>query len=324
MGDEQNRGLNWKQILATAVVTGLVGVSTGMILFFFQQRQPKLSYQVADTIPFMGDKERLAIHNIVVKNSGKELVKNVDCSISLSPSKIKEKRISADSSLKYNDSVAGSTYTFHVDNLNPEEKITVSILSSSNNEIPQRPTISLRGEGVKGEEATDKDKKSIWESPISTAMISAYAVVLVLYTVFRLFVRRSHVFDDGPLHQEEQNKILAYLFGLHGLTSEAEIYLQKTQDSAYWSEADRIAATAIKANDAHLSETLKKVLIMLLKYGDISPTSIGVIHYNIARICMALDQSEESQEHLVAARKTIPKLLEKRLQLDPLFMTNNK
>jgi hypothetical protein len=114
------------------------------------------------------------------------------------------------------------------------------------------------------------------------------------------------------------------LFGLRGLTSEAEIYLQKAQESAYWSEADRIAASAITEGDPKEIEIRKQVLIDLLKYANIASSSTGIIHYNIARISKVQNQNKESEEHLAEARKTIPKLLEKRLQLDPVFMTNNK
>ena len=132
-----------------------------MLLFYFQQRQPNLSYQVADTIPFMGDKEKLAIHNIVIRNGGKAFVKNVDCIISVSPAGVKEKRVSSEPSLKYSDSVNGSNYTIHIDNINPEERVTISILSSGQNEIPKKPNVSLRSEGFIGKESVEPDKTSV-------------------------------------------------------------------------------------------------------------------------------------------------------------------
>ena len=95
MNEAEDRRINLKQILVTAIVTGIVGVATGMLLFHFQQREPRLTYEVKESLPFIGDKEQLSIHYVVVLNGGKKIVSGVDCHISVSPATVKELRGSA-------------------------------------------------------------------------------------------------------------------------------------------------------------------------------------------------------------------------------------
>ena len=58
---EESR-INWKQIVLTAMITGIIAVITGIILYYFQKREPELTYSLSETIPFQGDKEALAIY----------------------------------------------------------------------------------------------------------------------------------------------------------------------------------------------------------------------------------------------------------------------
>ena len=68
--------------------------------------------------------------------------------------------------------------------------------------------------------------------------------------------------------------------------------------------------------------TFKHVSIDLIEYARMASSSAGIVHYNIARISKVQNQDKECEDHLES--HTIPKLLEKRLQLDPVFMTNDK
>ena len=96
----QESSLNWKQIIFTAVITGVIVIVTGMILFFLQSSAPKLTYTLLDTIPFEGHEETLAIQHILLENEGNKIVEDVSFVLNVSPSKIKKHRISGASALK--------------------------------------------------------------------------------------------------------------------------------------------------------------------------------------------------------------------------------
>lgn len=316
--------LNWKPVMATAVVTGIVAVATGMILFSFQTRRPRLTYTLSETIPFQGDDETLAIHHVVIRNEGSRSVDDVDFHISVSPANVKEHRITGATVLDYTETLSEQSYRVHFTNLNPQESITVSILASSMEKIGMHPAVALRGKGVGGSESRqDGRKKSSWiYNPIIPAIFSAYSALFALVVLRK---RRPSTFQilgrvvDSDTHSDDQNEIIAFLFNIHGLPEIAETYLKRNRKALYWSEADHIAAAAIQDSESATKEKRKQILIDLLSYARMAPLSEGIIHYNIARIAKHQGKESESAEHLEAARAVIPKLLTKRLSLDYIF-----
>jgi hypothetical protein len=187
----------------------------------------------------------------------------------------------------------------------------------------------LRGKGISGKEAskTADKNKAFLNSPFFAAILSAYSVVLALYILMRKRRLPTSLFGrlvDSDLHSDDQNEVIAYLFNIHGCPDIAEDYLKRHRVPSYWSEADHIAAVAIKEIDADMKEKRKQILIDLLNYAGIAPVSQGIIHYNIARISKHQGKLEESQEHLTKAAKLIPRLLKKRLDLDPIFKVSGQ
>ena len=142
--------------------------------------------------------------------------------------------------------------------------------------------------------------------------------------------RRSHIFggllgrriasiSDDEHHSDDQNEILAYIFGLHDMPEEVEYYLRKADGCSYWAESDRLASVAIGSNDPDKLRKCAFILRDLLTYAVSAPVSEGIIHYNLARIAKKLNLNEEAEHHLSDAKKLIPKLLKTRMSLDPLF-----
>jgi hypothetical protein len=320
--------LNWKQILLTGLVTGAVTVLTGMALFKWQQREPRLSFSLSDTIPFEGQDEQLAIYHVSIQNEGKREVEDVLCSVDVSPAAIKKYRVKADATLKHSEVVSNSVIQFQANGLNPNEEITLSVLASSTNAIPTRPVVSLRGKDVMGVAETRTDRESAVSWPWAPALVAAYAGL----SVGSLFLlrRRPHIFGgllgkriasivDSEHHSDDQNEILAYLFGLHGMPEQVEYYLRKAEGCSYWAESDRLASMAVESNNPDNLRKCASILHDLLNYAESSPISQGIIHYNLARIATKLNLNAEVEQHLSDAKKLIPKLLKTRLSLDPLF-----
>ncbi|MCX5867788.1 MAG: hypothetical protein NT009_10015 [Proteobacteria bacterium] len=320
----ESSGINWKQIVVTAIITGIIAILVGMILYYLQKREPKLTYLLSDTIPFSGDKETLAIYHIIIRNEGRNIVDDVDFHIDSTPALIKNHRITGASAMNYTENIYENSYKVHFADLNPGESVTVSILTSSKLNASDHPRVTLRGKGILGEAANNEEtkKNKILGSPIFSAIISAYSVLFALYFLIktrRLPSSKIGRFFDTDTHSDHQNEIIAYLFNMHGLTEIAEEYLKRQRIPSYWSEADYIAAVAVESDDPNIKEKRKRILIDLLSYAVISPSSKGIIHYDIARIAKSQKRNEECDEHINAAKDIIPKLLKKRLSLDPIF-----
>ena len=303
--------VNWRQVLVTALLTGTVTVCTGMVLFTLQQREPRLSYQVSDAVPFDSGSEKLAIYNVTLTSEGRRAAKDVRCQVDIGPALIAQSKVSADASLPYTSSNNGSVCTLTVPTINPNDTITVSILTRSFSVPATTPKVSLRADGVTGKPA-DRSTPPKWLQYL-ISLVAAFAGLMA--GAVQLIARRRFGAKAG-VHSDDQRKVLAYLFGIRGRTTEAEHYLRMTSDVSYWSEADYLAATALESKDNALIAATSQVLTDLLAYARVAPESVGIIHYNLARLAEAQGKPAEHDTHLSLAKREIPKLLEERLRID--------
>lgn len=109
--------------------------------------------------------------------------------------------------------------------------------------------------------------------------------------------------------------------GIHGLNEDAAQYLTQIHETAYWSESDRLTLFAITSKDVEKVKKVKSVLKDLLDYAQIADLSRAIINYNLARIALTAGDLEEMRNLLNLAIGVAPKLINKRLKLDPLFKT---
>jgi len=325
--------MNWKQIICTALVTGLVSVGTGMLLFKIQNKQPVLTYSVSESVPFQSDSSKLSIFLLEVRNDGKEFVENVQCNIDLQSATIVDKQFKTDNALPFSDSCMLNRCLISIPLLNPTEMLSVSILMNSKNQSEIRPKVVLRAKGITGKPLKSQNNKANEKLTIIAAIVSAYtamfSLVIVtrrqrLFSVLFPFLPKSfNRFIDDKKPSDEQEKVLAYLFGLQGLHNQVEYYLTHKADPTYWSESDRIASIAISSKDNNIAESMKKVLLNLLNYANIAPSSQAIIHYNIARIAKFQGIEKECSIHIDEAVKHLPRLMETRMSIDPVF-SNDK
>ena len=146
---DENR-VNWKQIFTTAVITGIVAVISGMLVYNLQLRTPKLQYFVDDTIPFVCSPDNYAIYHIRIENTGRKAVEDVIGYIYLPHAVIKKHKIGITPSIIYKRHIQQSSYTVKIPVLNSGESATISLLSSGPIKLPSKPRVSLRGRDVVG------------------------------------------------------------------------------------------------------------------------------------------------------------------------------
>ena len=312
------KNYNLKQNITTAIITILVTVIGGMVLYYLQFSEPRLEYASDKILPFEGSKENLNIYHITIRNSGNEIAKDVVSHISIQPARIKSYQISSKTPISFSDTLIDNRIELRINSLNPEESTKISIFGVSSSSFPDEPTIKLRADGVNGEIANSDSGFNKDEPEMLLILLTLTALTASFF--FSLFKRLvGNVIDDEGKHRDEQNQVIAYLCGIHGIEQQADRYLTINRRTSYWSEMDRLASLGINSNNKELAEKFKNVLIDLLDYAQIAKSSRGIGYYNLARIEKFLGNENASVDYLRKAKNLIPKLLDKRIKLDPIF-----
>lgn len=313
--------INWTQIIVTAFVTLAIAIASNMIVTYLQTSKPKLVYSTTETIPFSGEDQVMGIYQILIGNEGKKSTKDVICYVSISEASIEQWDISADPAISFTSSLTQDSLTIDFPLLNPSEFLSISILATHATQLPELPEVSLRAEGVSGVEKSTDEKQFLFLSSMDFIKIFAISILItgIIMTILRERTSPLEAISGVRVPTGEQHLMFAYLFGNLGMLDEMENYLRRGSKVSYWSEADRLGALAISSTDKSEIENIKTVLKNLLEYAGIAGRSKGIIYYNFARIEAHLGNSEEMRKFLDKAREKIPKLLEIRLKVDPVF-----
>jgi hypothetical protein len=318
-----HRSLGWKQVgvgLMIAVVASLAGVGANAALSWYQARAPELVYAAPGTIPFVGSDKQLAVYQITITNRGKRSVKDMSCYIEVPGAHVDQTHIDADKSAQISETATSSGSRVNDAELNPGEKVVVSILVSSSVSLPPRPTVSLRASGVMGKEETNASPaggESNWGFTVLASFAAGLSIIVVLTRSIRKSRQSAVSSPEGEKHSGDQRQILGYLFGLNGLIAECERVLSLPIETSYWAEADRMSTIVLSNFNAESAARYKSVLEGLLKYGAVADESQGIISFNIARIAARMGHNNVAEEHLKMAKKKMGKLFDLRLEIDP-------
>lgn len=317
--------MNWKSIIATALVTGVVTIITGVALFWWQTDKQELTYNSIQSIPFDDVSNSVFIQQIEIENSGDKPVEDVVLVISFTDEIIQKSKISINKAISHTQEIEDKLIRLKIDNLNHREGANVSVLYQCTKSNSIGAVISLRGKGVTGKliGSTKKNNKE----PIWIALIAAYAGVfafllstkrgrLMLPLIAKgLFLNRSLSF----LGRNQKNEIASAL-SMYGYPEKAKEYLSAGVDRQYWVEADLLAAEAILGNGKLKNDTIK-ILSLIIKVPNIARTSEAIAYYNIARLFKVLKSNDSKiEEYLTLAKKLDNLEIESRLSRDPVFL----
>lgn len=318
--------MNWKSIIATALITGVVTIVTGMFLFWWQSEKSELTYNSIKSIPFDDSSNKLFIQQIEIKNSGGKPVEDVVLLLSFSNETIEKSKISIDQAISHSKEVKDKSIKLIIDSLNPDEGANVSILYQSNIELSSGASISLRAKGVKGKLIGSSKKQG--KEFLGIALAAAYAGIFA----FMLSTKRGRkilpllvksMILGRSLSIGEQKYAIASLLSMYGYPEKAKDYLDAGVSRKYWVEADLLASEAING-----SEDLKKNTINILErvseIPNINISSKAVVIYNIARLYKSLGADNEADEKLKSAKNLDKTEVEGRLMFDPIFATRRK
>jgi hypothetical protein len=313
----ETRGINWLQIVATAAITGVIAVIAGMVLFWLQTKEPALVFEAAETHPFTGTSGRnFAIYNVSIANPGRAAIPDVVGVVQVPGGLIDDLRIDVDPALGCTYTVISDTLEMQLAELAPGETARVSVLATSGDELPNTPNVSVRGSGIVGVggPTIGSNRSASPSSIVWPALIGAYGGLMTLVLSRRGYLW--HLISSKHSGSGEQHEVLAYLCGLHGLMDDQRDYLSRSGHTSYWAEADRFGALAVADPESEEAAKRKAVLVDLLECASIVGSSVGIIHYNIARIAASQGDQDEARDHVSRARKHGRKLIEGRLRLD--------
>ncbi len=321
--------MNWKSIIATALVTGLVTIVTGMSLFWWQTEKAELTYNSIQSIPFDEPSNSLFIQQVEINNSGDKVVEDIVLVVSFSDEVIERSRIAIDNAISHTKEVKDKSITLRIDGLNPSEAANVSVLYRATSPQSGGAAISLRGKGVVGKIIGHNEGNK--KEPIFISLIAAYAGIFAflmstkrgrkaLPLVFKRFVL-------GRSIGGEQRHEIASALSMYGYPEKAKEYLNSSASRKYWVEADLLAAEALKCEDAVKTDTIS-ILKVISEIEAIHEGSKSIAFYNIARLHKSMGSESEADAYLKIAKSLDATEIENRLSKDPVFLgaheSNNK
>jgi len=318
--------MNWKSVLATALITGLVTVATGMLLFWLQSEKAELTYNSIKSIPFDEVSNSLFIQQIEIQNSGDESVEDIVLVVSFSEETLERHRILIDRAISHEKEVSEKAITLEIDSLNPGEGGSVSLMYRAATPGSSGAAISLRGKGVTGKLiGTEQESR---KEPIWIALVAAYAGVFAFLmstkrgrTMLPLVAKSVLLGRSLPRNQKYQ---IASALSMYGYPDKAKEYLNSSADRQYWVEADLLAAEGLNGDEKLVKDTIK-VLLLITEIPNIASSSKAITYYNIARLFASLDSEKESVlECLRKARDLDKSEIESRMRKDPIFLARKE
>ena len=324
--------INWKQTFVTAIVTVSVTVIAGIILYYFQINKPSLSYSISQVEPFQSKVEQLTIYHIKISNDSKSMAENIQGYIEVKPANIMDYKIKTEFPLSMIDSIVDKNRLFiKIVNLNSDESINISLMASSITNMPDKPKIIIRANGVTAEikESNQKEEeKSIFYIVLVSTMASIVASVFLKFSKNRFNV--SLVDDDDKKMEKEgkhtgvdQQHVFAYLLNLEGLSDYALKYRRATHNVTYWSESDALTFEALNM-DNEFKKQIINVFQNLIQYAVITNTSLAVIKYNLSKLYKEIDEVELHKQFLSESMEVSPTLINKRIAIEKQSITNTK
>ncbi|HAB95246.1 MAG TPA: hypothetical protein DCE83_00160 [Enterococcus sp.] len=307
--------MNWKSILLNGLVTGVVTIGTGVLLFWWQAKEPKLTYNYVKSISFEDSGDRVYIQQFEISNSGDKTAEDVALYVGFPQAVVEKAKIVIDNSLVNTKAIGADSISIRVEDLNPGEGFSISAMVKSKSEVAVEPTISLRAKGITGEKVGSVQKKSYGAIIISLA--AAYAGVFA-FAIVNKRTRNGFLVLLGRRHGAgDQRDNLASILAMYGLVEKAREYAVSEKSRKYWIEADLLAAEAINSD----LETKGKILLVLKHisgFRRLVPTTQGIIFYNIARIYKS-DGDPQFEDYLHKSRAVYPEV-DARMLIDPVFV----
>jgi hypothetical protein len=131
--------------MAASAIFAAISAVVGTLWF---NSKPHLQVQSSEVVKFDGDKSKYGIATVTILSDGASESENIECSILL-PGTV-DLQCKPDI-LGAKSSIVGDTANVSLPLLNPTERLTITLLSSTPSMLPDRPQVSVRAKGIVGD-----------------------------------------------------------------------------------------------------------------------------------------------------------------------------
>ena len=312
--------MNWKSILTTAAITGVVTLVTGMLLFWLQSEKAELVYSSITSEPFTEESYNRYIQQVNITNSGKKFVEGINFHIEYSSAIITDHGIKIDPTITYSKEVKSNLLALRIDSLNRGETVKVSLILTTTGKELTAPNISLRAKNVIGDiEGKNKRNKNIaFAISLVSAYMGLFAALIATGRGRFIFSQISAlIFRRDYLGAQTHN--IASALAISGLPDKAKDLLNSALSRQYWIASDVLAAEAIASNNQEFQSKIIETLKILESTKLIASSSKAIIMCNAARIYENLGKNEQALNILRDAKKVNQGAVKTRLRIDPLL-----
>jgi hypothetical protein len=156
-------------------LTALLTLLVTLLIAWLTAKEPHLRFSVSEPIQFQGEKFKVGILNVVITNDGSKEAENVECSMRLEGTKIREVKVSPEN-LKPSISIKGDKAELAWPMLNPTENPQVSALLDAEM-LSSKPDVKVRAKGIVGD-SQPKSETSTWVNVLVSLLSVAAALLL--------------------------------------------------------------------------------------------------------------------------------------------------
>lgn len=307
---------DWKQTIILLILTGVVTFASSVALDLYESEGPKLIYSITSSDSFERNDSYLNIYHIVIENQGKNQIPDVITICEPKDATIVERKLKVDSSLLYSDNISNTTYKLHLDYMNPNDVIEMSLLISSKAPLSDL-RFSIRGEGVNGIRQTSLSQNSASYNIFFPLILGISVMLLTLGIRTKIGIKNIFNFKETSVKlSAEQYENLLYLCGVNRLNEDVEFYL--THKTTYLIASEYFTIKALN-NTKEYKEKVIKLFNDLINYANVSDSSKGIIYYNLAKIEMSRGNSSAAINNLNKAKEYNIKAVNNRLTVDTIF-----
>jgi hypothetical protein len=316
-------------ILLTGLVSLAAGVASGLLIHYFTEKQPGLIYDITTQEVFAGAQHNIGIFALRIRNSGNREIEQTFAELRFQEGSITERRVTGIPDEARSLAGDDRSVIVNVPFLNPQEQFSVQVLLADVKAPLNRPTIEVRGKGLKGAEsipdtATDAQWKDLLT--VSVAVTAALAAAGTLLVTIRR--RRglqgtlqdlSGLLSPKPGLHSGADQRDAFAFALDGfqLNDDAQVIRKWPRKLSYWAASDILTASWLQRADHEAAKRGLATLNYVLESSQITPDSRRIISLNACRLALLIGRRDLAKEHMTLARKANELFVEMRINLYP-------
>lgn len=283
---------NWKTIVATALLTGLISILVAWVTTWITQKEPALSYSVTGGPPLSQAASVKRIFVVEVKNNGKKEVTQALIHVALPTGGLDDFVAQGTPGVDLIRAISTSDASVRADLLNPGDAVKVSFLANLPSGLIE-PQITVRAPGINAtREAVDTASRQLASLNFISTIIALVSIAAGLSTAFLRSKVARRIGLPASLSTLRQAELAAYICNACGLPDDATRFRELLGKASYRSISDSLLFRGLEAN-AELKRRYRHALCALLLNRPIQQQSMAVVRSAIDRLSTTAMPTDE-------------------------------